>query len=154
AMRLSKAPVIASHSSVRALANVSRNMDDELLLALKKNGGVMQTVGFASYVKVDPAERAPAIAKLREECGLPQGQRGGGGGGARGAAAGGRGGAGGARGAGNAPTPCPIEDPRNPPPARGGGDAPAAQRNADNEVLSKLSPERRAEYEKRLADID
>src|SRR5262245_60725990 len=46
AIRLSKAPVIASHSSVRALANVSRNMDDELLLALKKNGGVIQVVGF------------------------------------------------------------------------------------------------------------
>src|SRR4029077_18993969 len=46
AMRLSKAPVIASHSAVRALANVSRNMDDEQLLALKKNGGVIQVVGF------------------------------------------------------------------------------------------------------------
>src|SRR4026209_2724933 len=66
AMRLSKAPVIASHSSVRAVANVSRNMDDELLLALKKNGGVMQTVGFASYVKTDPAERTAALTKLRD----------------------------------------------------------------------------------------
>src|SRR5262245_17462903 len=45
---LSKAPVIASHSAVRALADHSRNMDDEQLLALKKNGGVIQTVGFAS----------------------------------------------------------------------------------------------------------
>src|SRR6266436_2793968 len=47
AMRLSKAPVIASHSSVRALADVSRNMDDEQLLALEKKGGVIQIVGFA-----------------------------------------------------------------------------------------------------------
>jgi membrane dipeptidase len=146
AMKLSKAPVIASHSSVRALANVSRNMDDELLLALKKNGGVMQTVGFASYVKVDPAERAPAITKLREEFGLASPQRGGGG--ARG------GGGRGARGAaGNAPAPCPVEDPRNPPAPRG-GDAQAAQRTADNEALSKLSPDRRAQYEKQLAEID
>ena len=45
AMRLSKAPVIASHSGVRALADVSRNMDDEQLLALKKNGGVIQIGG-------------------------------------------------------------------------------------------------------------
>jgi membrane dipeptidase len=53
AIRLSKAPVIASHSSVRALADHSRNMDDEQLLAVKKNGGVVQIVGFASYLKVD-----------------------------------------------------------------------------------------------------
>ena len=73
AMRLSKAPVIASHSGVRALADVSRNMDDEQLLALKKNGGVIQVVGFASYVKTDSKERIDALAKLREEFGLTQG---------------------------------------------------------------------------------
>ena len=39
-MALSKAPVIASHSAARALADHSRNMDDEQLEALKKNGGV------------------------------------------------------------------------------------------------------------------
>jgi membrane dipeptidase len=53
AMRLSKAPVIASHSGVRALADVSRNMDDELLLALNKNGGVIQIVGLSSFIKPD-----------------------------------------------------------------------------------------------------
>jgi membrane dipeptidase len=53
AIRLSKAPVIASHSSARALADHSRNMDDEQLLAVKQNGGVVQIVGFASYLKVD-----------------------------------------------------------------------------------------------------
>jgi len=47
---LSRAPVIASHSSARALTNHSRNLDDEMLLALKKNGGVVQTVAFSSYV--------------------------------------------------------------------------------------------------------
>ena len=51
AIALSKAPVIASHSGARALCDHSRNMDDELLLALKKNGGVVQTVAFAGYVK-------------------------------------------------------------------------------------------------------
>jgi membrane dipeptidase len=65
AMRLSKAPVIASHSGVRALADVSRNMDDEQLLALKKNGGVIQIVGLASFVKPDSKERADALAKLQ-----------------------------------------------------------------------------------------
>src|SRR5262245_61423636 len=73
---LSKAPIIASHSAARALADVSRNMDDEQLLALKKNGGVIQTVGFASYVKVappQPPERTAAIAALRKEFGLADG---------------------------------------------------------------------------------
>lgn len=76
AMALSKAPVIASHSAARALANHSRNMDDEQLAALKKNGGVIQTVAFDSYVKIKPpdsAERAAAIAKLRVEMGLQGG---------------------------------------------------------------------------------
>lgn len=86
ALALSKAPVIASHSAARALADHSRNMDDEQLLALKKNGGVIQTVAFASYVKInkpDSAERTAAIAALRKEFGLPApgGGPGGGGGG-------------------------------------------------------------------------
>jgi membrane dipeptidase len=91
AIALSKAPVIASHSAARALADHSRNMDDEQLEALKKNGGVIQTVAFASYVKIakpDSPERAAAIAALRKEFGLPApgggGAAGGGGGGGRG----------------------------------------------------------------------
>ncbi len=81
ALALSKAPVIASHSAARALADHSRNMDDEQLLALKKNGGVIQTVAFASYVKInkpDSPERAAAIAVLRKEFGLPAAGQGGG----------------------------------------------------------------------------
>jgi membrane dipeptidase len=73
AMALSRAPVIASHSAARALADHSRNMDDEQLEALKKNGGVIQTVAFASYVKInkpDSPARAAAIAALRKEFGL------------------------------------------------------------------------------------
>ena len=42
AIGLSKAPVIASHSSVRKLANQTRNLDDEMLMAIKTNGGVVQ----------------------------------------------------------------------------------------------------------------
>ena len=135
AIRLSKAPVIASHSAVRALANVSRNMDNELLLALKKNGGVIQVVGFASYIKVDPPERTAALAKLNEEFGLT--------------AAAGRGGRGG-RGAApeSTPAPCSIEDAKNPPAPRGGGG------NRGNTAAEALSPEQRADYNKRLAEID
>ena len=82
---LSKAPVMASHSSARALADHSRNMDDEMLLALKKNGGVIQTVAFSGYVKIAPPPseaRTTALAALRKEFGLSAGGPGGGGGGA------------------------------------------------------------------------
>jgi membrane dipeptidase len=76
AMALSRAPVIASHSAARAIADHSRNMDDEQLLALKKSGGVIQTVAFDGYVKIKPAdspERTAAIAKLRLEMGVQGG---------------------------------------------------------------------------------
>src|SRR4051812_6689277 len=70
-LQLTTAPIIASHSAVRKLADHSRNLDDEQLLALKKNGGVMQTVAFASYVKVsaDSPERTAALDALRREFG-------------------------------------------------------------------------------------
>jgi membrane dipeptidase len=59
AMALSRAPVIASHSAVRSLADHRRNMDDELLTALKTNGGVVQIVGLSAYLKAAAAAPAP-----------------------------------------------------------------------------------------------
>ncbi len=69
---LSRAPIIASHSGVRALCDHSRNMDDEQLRALARNGGVVQIVAFNGYVKCqqDSPERQKALAALREEFGV------------------------------------------------------------------------------------
>lgn len=68
AIALSRAPVIASHSAVRTLANHRRNLDDEELMAVKTNGGVVQIVAYAGYLKVQPpapaaASRSPATAQ-------------------------------------------------------------------------------------------
>lgn len=49
-IEITKAPLIASHSSARALCNHSRNLDNEQLQWIKENGGVVQTVAFAAYV--------------------------------------------------------------------------------------------------------
>ena len=49
-IELSKAPLIASHSSARALGTHSRNLDDEQLQWMKENGGVVQTVAFSAYL--------------------------------------------------------------------------------------------------------
>lgn len=70
AARLSRAPIIASHAGARALADVSRNLDDEQLQALKENGGVIQLVALGDFVKEDPPEKAAAIDALRQEIGL------------------------------------------------------------------------------------
>jgi membrane dipeptidase len=68
AIKLSKAPVIASHSSARAIANHSRNLDDEQLALIKANGGVVQAVALKAYVNVEKsAKRAEASAAILRE---------------------------------------------------------------------------------------
>lgn len=123
AVALSKAPVIASHSAARALANVSRNMDDEMLMALKQNGGVIQTVAYSTYIKADPPQRSPALTALRREFGLaaaPQNRE-------------------------STRAGCPVE----------GADAAGRGRSTDpSAAVAALSAERRAEYARRLAEID
>ena len=76
ALEISQSPIIASHSAVRALCNHSRNLDDEQLQGLRKNGGVAQLVAFSGYVKCgqDSPERAQALTALRERHGLGPGR--------------------------------------------------------------------------------
>lgn len=51
---LSKTPVIASHSCARAICDNPRNLNDSMLIALKKNGGVIQLCILSEYVKKNP----------------------------------------------------------------------------------------------------
>ena len=65
AIELSETPVIASHSSVRALANHPRNLSDEIIKKIAKKRGVIQVVAFSSYIEVN-LKRNNAINDLRE----------------------------------------------------------------------------------------
>jgi membrane dipeptidase len=66
ALATSKAPIIASHSSCRALCNVPRDMSDEMMKALGEKGGVIQInyhVGFLSQRYVDATKARPEVMK-------------------------------------------------------------------------------------------
>lgn len=64
-LALSSAPVLASHSCARTLSNSPRNLSDEMLLALKKNNGVIQLCILNDYIKQAPPD--PAREKAFDE---------------------------------------------------------------------------------------
>ncbi|MCI0724671.1 MAG: dipeptidase [Acidobacteria bacterium] len=70
AIRLSKAPIIASHSSMYNLVNHPRNMDDETLVALAKKGGIVQITAVSTFVKSEPPEATEAFSALFHEFGV------------------------------------------------------------------------------------
>ncbi len=60
---VTKAPVIASHSSARALDNHPRNMTDDMLRAVAKNGGVVQVNFYSGFLDEDFRKAMEAQAK-------------------------------------------------------------------------------------------
>lgn len=64
-IELSAAPVIASHSSCRALCSSPRNLSDEMLVALKENRGVIQICILSSYIKA-PEPNPELESKMNE----------------------------------------------------------------------------------------
>jgi membrane dipeptidase len=63
AITTSKAPVIASHSSARALVDAPRNMTDDMLRAVTKNGGVVQVNFFSGFIDEDFRKASNALSK-------------------------------------------------------------------------------------------
>src|SRR5216683_4017757 len=66
AIAITKAPVIASHSSSRALTNHPRNMTDDMLRAVAKNGGVVQANFYDAFIDEDYRKAADAQKKDAE----------------------------------------------------------------------------------------
>ncbi|MGD0568578.1 MAG: dipeptidase [Candidatus Sulfotelmatobacter sp.] len=63
AIATTKAPVIASHSSARALVDAPRNMTDDMLRAVAKNGGVVDVNFYSGFVDADFRKAMEAQAK-------------------------------------------------------------------------------------------
>jgi len=64
-LKVTNAPVIASHSSCRALCGSPRNLSDDMLLALKENGGVIQICILGNYLKT-PEPNPELDSKLKD----------------------------------------------------------------------------------------
>jgi membrane dipeptidase len=67
ALRVSEAPIIFSHSSARALCDVPRNVPDDILARVGKNGGVVMVTFVASFISSDLAKVAmPAMMEYKQ----------------------------------------------------------------------------------------
>jgi membrane dipeptidase len=70
-LAITKAPVIATHSDVRALVDNTRNLSDAELDAIKANGGVVSAVPFNPYLAKLPPDFQERVADIRKLHGLP-----------------------------------------------------------------------------------
>jgi membrane dipeptidase len=75
-LELSRAPVIASHSAVRALVDETRSLLDEELDAIAAKGGVVHVPPFNTYIAPRPPEFVARLGELRASHGLPREFRG------------------------------------------------------------------------------
>ena len=67
ALETSKAPIIASHSSARAVASASRNMTDDMLRALAKKGGVVHVNFYEGFLDEDFAKREDVLKDFQKQ---------------------------------------------------------------------------------------
>lgn len=70
-IEITKAPIMASHSGCSGINVHNRNLTDDQLRALAKNGGVIQIVALGSFLKEETPEHREAVAELRKELELP-----------------------------------------------------------------------------------
>jgi len=69
-LSLTKAPVAATHSGVKGIVENTRNLSDDELEMIKKNGGVAQMVAFSNYVRPIPKEVVDRQKALQTEFGF------------------------------------------------------------------------------------
>ena len=70
-LKLTRAPVVASHSGVKALVDTARNLTDGEMRAVAAGGGVVHIVTFSAYLRGPTPEFTAKVATLREKYGAP-----------------------------------------------------------------------------------
>ena len=69
--QLSRTPMVASHSAPRALVDIPRNLSDKEMQLIKDSGGVVQIVGFPTYLRPLSQPSQDKLNSLRSQFDLP-----------------------------------------------------------------------------------